>query len=76
MHAIGNRILEDNINTNVLYVTSEKFTNQLINAIKDNKNEIFRNKYRNVDVLLVDDVQFIAGKERIQEEFFHTFNTL
>lgn len=76
MHAIGNRILEDNKNANVLYVTSEKFTNQLINAIKDNKNEFFRNKYRNVDVLLIDDIQFIAGKERVQEEFFHTFNAL
>ena len=76
MHAIGNRILENNRNTNVLYVTSEKFTNQLINAIKDNKNETFRNKYRSIDVLLIDDIQFIAGKERIQEEFFHTFNTL
>ncbi len=76
MHAIGNRILENNRNCNVLYVTSEKFTNQLINAIKDNKNEIFRNKYRNIDVLLIDDIQFIAGKERIQEEFFHTFNSL
>lgn len=76
MHAIGNRILENNKNANVLYVTSEKFTNQLINAIKDNKNEAFRNKYRTIDVLLIDDIQFIAGKERIQEEFFHTFNTL
>ena len=76
MHAIGNRIFENNKNANILYVTSEKFTNQLINAIKDNKNEIFRNKYRNIDVLLIDDIQFIAGKERIQEEFFHTFNTL
>ena len=76
MHAIGNRILENNKNANVLYVTSEKFTNQLINAIKDNKNEFFRNKYRNIDVLLIDDIQFIARKERVQEEFFHTFNTL
>ncbi len=76
MHAIGNRILENNPNSNVLYVTSEKFTNQLINAIKDNKTEIFRNKYRNIDVLLIDDIQFIAGKDRVQEEFFHTFNTL
>ncbi len=65
MHAIGNRVLE-----------SEKFGNQLINAIKDGKTEIFRNKYRNIDVLLIDDIQFIAGKDRIQEEFFHTFNTL
>jgi chromosomal replication initiator protein len=76
MHAIGNQILENDRNTNVLYVTSEKFTNQLINAIKDNKNEFFRNKYRNIDVLLIDDIQFIAGKERVQEEFFHTFNAL
>lgn len=76
MHAIANEILVNNRNANILYVTSEKFTNQLINAIKDNKNEMFRNKYRNIDVLLIDDIQFIAGKERIQEEFFHTFNTL
>ena len=76
MQAIGNRILENNPKSNVLYVTSEKFTNQLINAIKDSKTEMFRNKYRNIDVLLIDDIQFIAGKERIQEEFFHTFNTL
>lgn len=76
MHAIGNEILRKNRNSNILYVTSEKFTNQLINAIKDNKNESFRNKYRNIDVLLIDDIQFIAGKERIQEEFFHTFNAL
>ncbi len=76
MHAIGNEILRNNKNANILYVTSENFTNQLINAIKDNKNEQFRNKYRNIDVLLIDDIQFIAGKERVQEEFFHTFNTL
>ena len=76
MHAIANEILVHNKNTSILYVTSEKFTNQLINAIKDNNNEQFRNKYRNIDVLLIDDIQFIAGKERIQEEFFHTFNAL
>ncbi len=76
MHAIGNEILKRNKNLQILYVTSEKFTNNLINAIKDNKNENFRGKYRNMDVLLIDDIQFIAGKERIQEEFFHTFNTL
>ena len=76
MQAIANEILLNNRNANILYVTSEKFTNQLINAIKDGKNEMFRNKYRNIDVLLIDDIQFIAGKERIQEEFFHTFNTL
>ncbi len=76
MHAIANRILEKYPNFNILYVTSEKFTNQLINAIKDGKNEMFRKKYRNIDVLLIDDIQFIAGKERVQEEFFHTFNAL
>ncbi len=76
MHAIGNEILRNNRNSNILYVTSETFTNQLINAIKDNKNEQFRNIYRNIDVLLIDDIQFISGKERCQEEFFHTFNTL
>lgn len=76
MHSIGNEILRKNRDSKILYVTSEKFTNQLINAIKDNKNEQFRTKYRNIDVLLIDDIQFIAGKERIQEEFFHTFNTL
>ena len=76
MHAIGNRILENNSKSNVLYVTSEKFTNQFINSIKDNKTEIFKNKYRNIDALLIDDIQFIAGKDRVQEEFFHTFNTL
>ena len=76
MHAIGNSILRKNKNSNILYVTSEKFTNQLINSIKDNDTEQFKNKYRNVDVLLIDDIQFIAGKERIQEEFFHTFNAL
>jgi chromosomal replication initiator protein len=76
MHAIGNEVLKNNKTANVLYVTSEKFTNEFINAIKDNSNEKFRNKYRNIDILLIDDIQFIAGKERIQEEFFHTFNSL
>jgi len=76
MHAIGNEILRNNKNSKVLYVTSEKFTNEFINALKDNNMEKFRKKYRHIDVLLIDDIQFIAGKERLQEEFFHTFNTL
>lgn len=76
MHAIGHYVQEHNPNASVLYLSSEKFTNEFINAIMDNKAGNFRNKYRNVDVLLIDDIQFLAGKEQTQEEFFHTFNTL
>jgi len=76
MHAIANYTLEQKPNQNILYDTSEEFTNNLIYAIKNNKNEEFRNKYRNLDMLLIDDIQFIANRESTQEEFFHTFNTL
>lgn len=76
MHAIGHYVQEHNPTANVVYLSSEKFTNEFINSIMDNKAGNFRNKYRNVDVLLVDDIQFLAGKEQTQEEFFHTFNTL
>ena len=76
MQAVGNRILQNNRSMNIVYVTSEKFTNHLINSIREGKNDPFRNKYRSADALLIDDIQFIANKERVQEEFFHTFNTL
>lgn len=76
MHAIGNELLKKNSYLNVLYVTSERFTNDFINGLQEKKIDSFRNKYRNIDVLLIDDIQFIIGKDRSQEEFFHTFNTL
>lgn len=76
LHAIGHYVISHNISQNVVYLSSEKFTNQFINAIRDNKTVDFRNKYRNIDVLLIDDIQFLAGKEQTQEEFFHTFNAL
>ena len=76
MHAIGNHIKDNHPAYRITYVTSETFTNELIDSIKDNTNAQFRSKYRNVDVLMVDDVQFIAGKNTTQEEFFNTFNSL
>jgi len=76
IQAIGHYITRYNGKTRVLYISSEKFTNELINSIRDDRTVAFRNKYRSVDILLIDDIQFLAGKERTQEEFFHTFNTL
>ena len=76
MHAIGNHILSKKPDTKIAYISSEKFTNELIDSIKDGSTKNFREKYRNVDVLLIDDIQFLSNKESTQEEFFHTFNTL
>ncbi len=76
MQAIGNEMLKNNPNTKIVYCTGELFANELVSAIMTDKNESFRKKYRNIDLLLIDDIQFLAGKEKCQEEFFHTFNTL
>ncbi|SFE97908.1 chromosomal replication initiator protein DnaA [Bacillus sp. OV194] len=76
MHAIGHYVIDHKPNAKVAYLSSEKFTNEFINSIRDNKTVEFRNKFRSVDVLLIDDIQFLAGKEQTQEEFFHTFNAL
>lgn len=76
MQAIAHYVIKSNRAAKVIYVTSEKFTNDLINSIQHNTMEDFRNKYRFVDLLMIDDIQFLAGKDRTKEEFFHTFNTL
>lgn len=76
IHAIGNKIIKDNNNLKICYYSSEKFTNELINSLRHAKMEEFRNKFRSIDILLIDDIQFIAGKKSTQEEFFHTFNAL
>jgi chromosomal replication initiator protein len=76
MHSVGNQMIKNSPNVKIAYISSERFTNELINSIKDDKMSDFKNKYRNIDLLLIDDIQFITGKERTQEEFFHTFNSL
>lgn len=76
LHAIGNQILERNSRAKILYMSSEAFTNELIQALRNSKMDEFKNKMRSIEVLLIDDVQFMVGKERTQEEFFHTFNAL
>jgi len=76
LHAIGHHVRRHHPHMRILYISTEKFTNEFIAAIRDNRTEQFRQKYRTIDVLLIDDIQFLAGKEQTQEEFFHTFNTL
>lgn len=76
MHAIGHYVLTQNPNSRITYISTETFTNEFINALRDNSTLEFQNRYRHVDVLLIDDIQFLAGKERTQEEFYHTFNAI
>src|SRR4029077_6699266 len=76
LHAIGHEIQRRHGSLRVLYLVAEQFVNELINSIRYDRMPAFRERYRAIDVLLIDDVQFVAGKERTQEEFFHTFNTL
>lgn len=76
MHAIGNRIKQNDPRMKVLYISSEKFTNEIVNSIYNKTTEAFRKKYRSIDCLIIDDIQFLKGKEQTQVEFFHTFNTL
>ncbi len=76
LHAIGHRAMDQNADVEVLYVSSERFTNELIKSIMSQKTDEFRSRYRSIDILMIDDIQFIAGKESTQEEFFHTFNEL
>ena len=76
LHAIGNYILNTKPNSKIAYISSETFTNELIRSIREKEMDKFRNKYRSMDVLMIDDIQFIAGKVQTEEEFFHTFNAL
>ncbi len=76
MQSIGNEMYKNNQSTKIIYCTGEEFANEVITSIMTNKNDSFRKKYRNIDLLLIDDIQFLAGKEKCQEEFFHTFNAL
>jgi len=76
MHAIGNNIIKNDPNKKIIYCTGEEFTNEIVQSIQKKNTNLFKSKFRNADVLLIDDVQFIAGKNAVQEEFFHTFNAL
>src|SRR5258708_35550616 len=76
MQAIANDVYSKNPNKKILYITSEEFTNEVVEAIRNNATSMMKKKFRNLDILLIDDVQFLAGKKKIQEELFHTFNIL